>query len=292
VYKGADSARNRAGKNIPQTDGLNCAAMQTDSTQHRSRPVLLCLGGHDPVGGAGIQADIETIAALGGHAATVVTCLTVQDSRNVRRLEAVSSAMLREQAEAVLGDMAVAAVKIGLIGSAALVPVIAELLRRHPDLPVVLDPVLAAGGGTELAGADLLAAIREQLLPRTTLITPNLAEAQRLTGATEPDACADALLAAGCQAVLLTGADSAGDAPEVLNRLYRPGQRTEHWHWPRLPHSYHGSGCTLAAACACLLAQGLALTEAAAQAQAFTDAALRAGWRPGHGQHLPWRRSP
>jgi hydroxymethylpyrimidine/phosphomethylpyrimidine kinase len=90
--------------------------------------------------------------------------------------------------------------------------------------------------------------------------------------------------------VLLTGADSAGDAPQVTNRLYRTGCRTEQWHWPRLPHSYHGSGCTLAAASACLLARGLDLVTATGDAQRYTDAALRAGWRPGHGQHLPWRR--
>lgn len=254
------------------------------------RPVVLCLGGHDPVGGAGIQADIETIAALGGHAATAITCLTVQDSRNVHGLHPVEPELLRDQAETVLGDMRVAAIKIGLIGDAALVPVLAALIRRHPDLPVVLDPVLAAGGGRDLAGTALQHAMLTELLPLTSLITPNLAEAQRLSNKQAADDCAAALLATGCEAVLLTGADSAGDAPEVVNRLYRPAQRIERWHWPLLPHSYHGSGCTLAAACACLLAQGRELVDAVTEAQRFTDAALHAGWRPGHGQHLPWRR--
>lgn len=267
-------------------------AMQTPPEPTPSRPVVLCLGGHDPVGGAGIQADIETVAALGGHAATAITCLTVQDSRDVHRLTPVAPDLLRAQAEAVLGDMAVAAVKIGLIGDAALVPAIAALLRRHPELPVVLDPVLAAGGGAELATDDLLRAIRDDLLPLTTLATPNLAEARRLSGHDDADDCATALLAAGCGAVLLTGADSAGDAPEVINRLYRTGLAEERWHWQRLPHSYHGSGCTLASACACLLGHGRELADAAAEAQRFTDSALRAGWRPGKGQHLPWRRSP
>lgn len=255
------------------------------------RPVLLSLGGHDPVGGAGIQADIETIAALQGHAATAITCLTVQDSRNVRRLQPMSAALLRDQAQAVFTDMSVAAIKIGLIGDVALIPVIAQLLADHPDIPVILDPVLAAGGGTELASKALERALLRDLLPHTTLITPNLAEAQRLTGETTADACALALLAAGCLAVLLTGADSAGDATEVTNRLYLPNTPAQQWQWPRLPHSYHGSGCTLAAACACLLAHGRTLPDAAAQAQAFTDAALRAGWRPGQEQHLPWRRA-
>lgn len=254
------------------------------------RPVVLCLGGHDPVGGAGIQADIETIAALGGHAATAVTCLTVQDSRNVRQLQPVAPALLQAQAEAVLGDMRVMAIKVGLIGDAALVPVLAALMQRHADLPVVLDPVLAAGGGRDLAGEALQEAIRARLLPLTALLTPNLAEAQRLSGERDADACAAVLLAHGCHAVLLTGADSAAGAPQVTNRLYRAGCRTEQWHWPRLSHSYHGSGCTLAAACACLLAKGNSLVDAVAGAQRYTDTALHAGWRPGHGQHLPWRR--
>jgi len=266
--------------------------MQTRPSPDPSRPVLLCLGGHDPVGGAGIQADIETIAALGGHTASAITCLTVQDSRNVRALHPVAARLFRDQAEAVLGDMAVAAIKIGLIGDAALVPVIAELLRRHPDVPVVLDPVLAAGGGSNLARDDLLAAIRAQLLPLTDLLTPNLAEARRLTGLDTADDCAAALQAAGARCVLLTGTDEVEDELQVINRLYCPDGKNEHWHWPRLPHSYHGSGCTLASACAALLAHGLDMFDAVAQAQDFTYQSLQAGWRPGHGQHLPWRRSP
>lgn len=254
------------------------------------RPVVLCLGGHDPVGGAGIQADIETVAALGGHAVTALTCLTVQDSRDVRTLHPVTAALFRDQAEAVLGDMAVSAIKIGLIGDDALVPAIAELLRRHPDIPVVLDPVLAAGGGAALAKDALVAAVSGQLLPLTELITPNLAEARRLSGQHSPDACATALLAEGAAAVLLTGTDEVEDEQQVINRLYRPGQPDQHWHWPRLPHSYHGSGCTLASACATQLALGHALFDAVAEAQAFTHRALHDGWRPGHGQHLPWRR--
>jgi hydroxymethylpyrimidine/phosphomethylpyrimidine kinase len=257
----------------------------------KQRPVVLCLGGHDPVGGAGIQADIETVAALGGHAATAITCLTVQDSGDVRGLHPVVPELLREQVEAVLGDLRVAAIKIGLIGDATLVPVLAALLRRHPDIPVVLDPVLAAGGGSDLATAGLVAAIAEQLLPLTDLLTPNLAEARRLSGQQSADDCAATLLQAGCQCVLLTGTDAREDELQVINRLYCHSREDEHWHWPRLPHGYHGSGCTLASACAVLLAHGLDVHDAVEQAQAFTHKALREGWRPGHGQHLPWRRS-
>jgi hydroxymethylpyrimidine/phosphomethylpyrimidine kinase len=257
---------------------------------HPQRPVVLCLGGHDPVGGAGIQADIETVAALGGHAATAITCLTVQDSLDVHALHPVETRIFRAQLDAVLGDMQVDIVKIGLIGDAALVPVIAEALARHPDIPVVFDPVLAAGGGSDLAKAGLITAVIEQLLPMTDLITPNLAEARRLSGQQTADDCATTLIQDGPMCVLLTGTDEVEDTLQVINRLYCDSRRQAHWHWPRLPHSYHGSGCTLASACAVLLAQGLDMHDAVAEAQAFTHQALQSGWRPGHGQHLPWRR--
>lgn len=264
--------------------------MTDASPDSQQRPIVLCLGGHDPSGGAGIQADIETIAALGCHGATVVTCLTVQDSRNVHALHPVSSALLTAQAGAVVADFPVSAIKIGLIGDASLIGAIGDLLAAHPHIPVVLDPVLAAGGGTELATAELIGAIAEQLLPLTDLITPNLAEARRLTGDQTPDDCAQTLIDLGAEGVLLTGTDVIENTDPVINRLYRPAQPPEHWRWPRLPHSYHGSGCTLAAACAANLALGLSLTDAATQAQTFTYTSLQKGWQPGHGQHLPWRR--
>lgn len=266
------------------------AAMHDATSSPPTRPIVLCLGGHDPVGGAGIQADNETLAALETHACSAITCLTVQDTRNVQRLEPVSSALFKAQAEAVFADLPVAAIKIGLIGEATFVPTIAALLAKHPTCPVIFDPVLAAGGGTNLASNRLITEIREQLLSKTTLLTPNLAEAQRLSGAQGADDCGEALLALGCQAVLLTGTDSAGDAQQVTHRLYQNGATPQTWQWPRLPHSYHGSGCTLAAACAGLIAHGHPLVDAVYQAQQFTYQALLAGWQPGQYQHLPWRR--
>jgi hydroxymethylpyrimidine/phosphomethylpyrimidine kinase len=143
-------------------------------------PVVLCFSGHDPTGGAGIQADIEAIRALGAHAATIVTALTVQDSRNVCAVTAIDSEEIRAQAELLFEDLQVAVIKIGLLGSDDNARAIAGLLHKHPEIPVVLDPVLRASGGAALADQPLIDAIVGELLPRTDLITPNLAEARHL----------------------------------------------------------------------------------------------------------------
>jgi hydroxymethylpyrimidine/phosphomethylpyrimidine kinase len=251
-----------------------------------SPPIVLSLSGHDPTGGAGIQADIETLARFGCHPATVATCLTVQDSVDVARLSPQSAADFLEQAETLLRDLKVAAIKIGLLGSAEIALVVDGLLAAYPGVPVVLDPVLAAGGGRTLAGDSLIDILRCRLLPRATVSTPNTLEARKLSGQNDPDACARTLLDLGCPAVLLTGAHE--DGPEVVNRLYRAAGVAS-WHWPRLPYSYHGSGCTLASAVAALLALGRDIEAAAAEAQQFTWQALHHGFKLGRGQHFPNR---
>lgn len=249
-------------------------------------PVVLCLSGHDPSGGAGIQADIETLAALGCHAATVITALTVQDTTNVRDILPQKPEDLRRQVELLLADMPVAVIKIGLIGSAALAETIAQLIVQYPDLPVVLDPVLAAGGGAALADEKLLQTLRQHLLPLTTVLTPNSLEARRLAGLIDLDACAQWLLDKGCRHVLITG--SHENRPEVINTLYSHSHQ-EAFRWQRLPHEYHGSGCTLAAAVAAYLARGVNPLTAAREAQRYTWHALEAGFQPGQGQYLPRR---
>ncbi len=259
----------------------------TSSLPHTAAAVTLAIGGHDPCGGAGIQADSETISALGGHAASAITCLTVQDTRNVQQLIPVDPQVVTAQAEAVLDDLPVRAIKIGLIGSTPVARALAELLKRHPGIPVVLDPVLAAGGGRALAGDTLQQLLLQELLPLTTLLTPNSMEARTLAGAHDLNHCAERLLQHGCAHLLITGAHEAGG--EVTNRLYRPGGAVDHWRWPRLPGEYHGSGCTLAAAIAALLARGAPLLEAAYQAQDFTWRSLAGAHRPGRGQALPHR---
>jgi hydroxymethylpyrimidine/phosphomethylpyrimidine kinase len=250
-------------------------------------PVVLSLSGHDPTGGAGIAADIETLGRLGCYPCTVVTALTVQDTSNVVRLLPQQPADFLEQARTVLRDLPVAAVKIGLLGSAELAGAVAELLLGEAaGLPVVLDPILAAGGGRNLSNEDLIQAIRERLLPLATVATPNIPEARRLAGLEDADSAARALLALGCPNVLLTGAHA--DAAEVVNRLYSAAG-VEALAWPRLPGDYHGSGCTLAAAVAAGLAQRLPVGTAVAAAQEFTWNALDRAFALGGGQKLPNR---
>ncbi|WP_434111198.1 bifunctional hydroxymethylpyrimidine kinase/phosphomethylpyrimidine kinase [Methylocaldum sp. GT1TLB] len=250
-------------------------------------PVVLCLSGHDPTGGAGIQADIETVSRFGCYPCSVVTALTVQDTHNVRKILPQRSGELLEQARTVLLDLPVDAVKIGLLGSVDIVYAVDELLKIAGSIPVVLDPILAAGGGTNLANEALIEALIETLIPRATVLTPNSPEARKLTGMEDLDDCARALLALGCPNVLLTGTHEGDD--EVINRLYRSSGKTT-YRWPRLPGSYHGSGCTLASAVAALLARGRDIESAASEAQDFTWQALNNGFRLGGGQLLPNRR--
>jgi hydroxymethylpyrimidine/phosphomethylpyrimidine kinase len=243
-------------------------------------PLVLSFAAADPTGGAGLQADVLTLAALGCHPLSVLTALTVQDTHGVSRMQALDARLVAEQAQCLLDELRVATFKIGVVASAANAAAIAAILAQHPRVPVVLDPVLASGRGDPLADAAVLAALREHLLPRTTVLTPNTLEARALGGVAD-------CLARGCKYVLLTGTHA--DTPEVVNTLYGAAGAVREDRWPRLPGSYHGSGCTLASAIAARLAQGDAVPEAVRAAQDFTWRALERGFRPGSGQHLPWR---
>jgi hydroxymethylpyrimidine/phosphomethylpyrimidine kinase len=255
-----------------------------------SPPVVLSFAASDPTGGAGIQADLLTLASLGCHPASVLTALTAQDTHGVEAMLAIEPAWVERQAERLLADLPVAAFKLGVLGSAQNARVVARILAARRGIPVVLDPVLASGRGDSLADGEALRAIRESLLPLTTVLTPNSIEARRLAGA-EPDAdlerCARALLNAGCRYVLVTGGHEG--TPQVVNTLYGPRGKVREDRWQRLPGSYHGSGCTLASALAAFLARGREVAEAAREAQDYTWRALAAGFRPGKGQLLPDR---
>ena len=251
-------------------------------------PVVMSFAGNDPTGGAGIQADIEAIASMGCQAAPVITALTVQDTRNVIRFEPVAATLLIEQARAVLEDMPVACFKLGMLGSVENVEAIHTLLTDYREIPVVVDPILRAGGGSELADEELIDAMTELLLPQTTVLTPNSEEARRLAPEADSlDACGQELLAAGCELVLITGTHE--NTATVDNVLYGSMRKLETFSWERLPHSYHGSGCTLASSIAGLLAQGLEPFTAIHEAQEYTWEALKNGYRVGMGQHLPNR---
>lgn len=275
------------------------------STSVTNPPVVLTFAGFDPSGGAGIQADLLTLASMGCHPLSVVTALTIQDSARVSDIDPVDARWVADQARELLEDMQVDAFKIGMIGSVENCVAIAEVVSDYPDIPLILDPVLASGGGHEFATDDLIDAINELLLPQTTILTPNSLEVRRLARALMGDAssaewedlllehCAAQLLEGGCEYVLITGTHE--NTSEVINTLYRADQDSDaivlvrQDAWPRLPGSYHGSGCTLASALAATLANGVDLTEAVRDAQEYTWNTLKWAFRPGMGQHIPDR---
>ncbi|MDO9227381.1 MAG: hydroxymethylpyrimidine/phosphomethylpyrimidine kinase [Pseudomonadota bacterium] len=268
-------------------------------------PIVLVFAGTDPTGGAGLQADILTLASLGCHPLSVVTAVTVQDTIGVDDYLPMDPEWIVDQARSVLEDMPVAAIKIGMIGSVEAVAAIAEVVSDYPDIPLVLDPVLSSGRGDPLANEELMAALIDLLLPQTTVLTPNSIEARRLAEEPEDDdeedeggeadardtsdlaVCARHLIDMGCEFVLITGAHEQG--AQVVNTLYNTRGVMDAQAWERLPGSYHGSGCTLASALAGFLALGQDVAEAAREAQAYTWQTLKHGYRPGMGQFIPDR---
>jgi len=257
-----------------------------------SLPAVLTFAASDPTSGAGLQADLLALASMGCYPLSVVTALTVQDTAGVESVLAIDPDWVADQARCVLEYMPVAAFKVGMLGSTEIVTIVAEVVSDYPDVPLVLDPVLASGRGDEFAGEDMVSAIRELLVPQSTVVTPNVMELRRLAGEDDHgDAaladCAQTLLDSGCEYVLVTGThDSTAD---VVNTLYHRSGVVRSDTWQRLPGSYHGSGCTLAAALAANLARGLDIGEAVFEAQDYTWHALARAFRPGMGQHLPDR---
>lgn len=252
-----------------------------------TRPVVLCIGGHDPSGGAGILADAEAVRAAGAFAVTVITALTDQDTCGLRRIYPQPPEQIVAHCRALIADSAPRAIKIGLIGSAAVAQALAAILDEHPSLPVILDPVLASGAGQSCADEPLLTQLRQQLIGRSTLITPNLPEARTLTARHTSADCAANLLDTGARWVLITGTHD--DTQQVTNRLYGPDSFQQDWEWPRLPGDYHGSGCTLASAIAARLALSMQMEDAVATAQDYTWKALQQGFRTGRCQLTPNR---
>ncbi|MDT3737443.1 MAG: hydroxymethylpyrimidine/phosphomethylpyrimidine kinase [Denitratisoma sp.] len=257
-------------------------------------PIVMVFAASDPSGGAGLQADIMTLSSMGCHPLSVLTALTVQDSAGVEDALAIDADWVADQARALLEDMSVSAFKVGMLGSVENIAAIAEIISDYPDIPLVLDPVLASGRGDELASEDMILALRELLLPQTTLLTPNSLEARRLAldesnDEDDPglDECARRLVGAGAEFVLITGTHE--HSAQVVNSLYGENGLIRADAWERLPGSYHGSGCTLASAIAANLANGLDIAEAVRDAQDYTWQALANGFRPGMGQYLPDR---
>ncbi len=255
-------------------------------------PIVLAFAATDPSGGAGLQADVLTLASMGCHPLCVATAITVRDTLSAEGFLALEAEWVADQARCLLEDMAVDAFKIGALGSVENVTAIAEIISDYPDVPLVLDPVHASGHGDESAADELVHAIRELLLPQATIVTPNGIEARRLAEADDADepalsVCAERLLEAGAGHVLVTGTHEP--TADIVNTLYGKSGVVRTDRWQRLPGTFHGSGCTLASAIAALLANGLDLADAVREAQEYTWQTLQRAYRPGMGLLLPDR---
>jgi hydroxymethylpyrimidine/phosphomethylpyrimidine kinase len=244
-------------------------------------PRVLSIAGSDSGGGAGIQADLKTIAALGCYGMTAITALTAQNTQGVRSIHGVPPAMIRDQIDAVMEDIGVHAVKIGMLHSPDIVRCVAEAIDRHAMQNVVLDPVMVATSGAVLIDETAKDVLVKELFARVALVTPNLDEAALLVGRPLKDeagmaAAAEALLNLGAKAVLLKGGHLPGDVVADLLAMPRHGLR-----WMRGPRiatpNTHGTGCTLSSAIACYLALGRPLMEAVELARDYVRAALEAG---------------
>ena len=259
---------------------------------HKSPPAVLSFAATDPSSGAGLQADILTLASMGCHPLSVVTAITVQNTSGVEDILPMDSDWVADQARAILEDVPVAAFKIGVLGSVGNISAIAEIVSDYPEIPLILDPVLASARGDEFANDDAILAIRELLIPQCTVITPNTPELRRLALEDDEDEIgieklAMRLIELGAEFVLVTGTHES--TPDVINTLFHEKGivRSDNWH--RLPGSYHGSGCTLASALAATIARGMDISDAVREAQEYTWQTLKFGFRPGMGQFVPDR---
>lgn len=244
-------------------------------------PIVLTIAGSDSSGGAGIQADLKTFTALGVYGASAVTALTAQNTQGVREIHPVPTQFVRAQIDAVAEDLNIAAVKIGMLATSAIISETVAAINAHNLAPVVVDPVMVSTSGDPLLEPQAIDALTKELLPVATIITPNLDEAALLLGETRAGdeqamkSQARALLRMGCNAVLLKGGHALGTeavdllaTPEGITVLSDPAITT---------NNTHGTGCTLSAALATYLALGQDLPDAASQAKAFVWKALKSG---------------
>lgn len=246
------------------------------------------LSGLDPSGGAGIQADIQAITSIGAHPLPVLTCLTVQDTRNVYGAEPVSPDLIKQQLECLAQDTPIHAIKTGALGNAEVVEVLVEFVQKHSGVPLIVDPVIKAAGGGDLADDALVTAMKDKLFARAEMITPNGIELAQLGGSDNPAEAARNLLQTGCESVLATGGHGTGI--HIINTLYNHAPAPMEWEVERVgSNEYHGTGCTLAAAIAAGRAMGLSPRAAISQAQNYVHRALLHALTVGQGQRVPDR---
>ena len=273
--------------------------METRVTPIAQTPIALTIAGSDSGGGAGIQADLKAFSALGVYGASVITAITAQNTQAVTAVEGVSLPVIAAQIDAVLSDLNVGAIKIGMLATPEIIGAVADSLKAY-DGPIVLDPVMVAKSGDALLQDDAVGALVEKLLPRAAVLTPNLPEAARLLGAAETeddDALVQqgkALLALGPAAVLMKGGHASG---AICHDHLVSASGVQQFSAKRVAtKNTHGTGCTLSSSIAAGLAKGLGVDEAVAEAHAYLAAAIRAadaltigaGHGPVHHFHRFW----
>lgn len=251
-------------------------------------PVVLCFSGADPTGGAGIQADIETLCSHGCVAASIITAATVQDTTDVISFPPMPADLIIEQARAILEDMPIAAIKIGMVGSAEIAMAIHSIIMDYEHIPVIYDPVFSTETDGSLSTDELVDTVRTLILPVTKVLTPNIHEVHALApGSDTPNAAAIGLLESDVEYILLTG--THGNTPDIVHTLFSNNRELEKFHNERLPHKYHGSGCTLASSIAAQIALGQEVLGAVRKGLEYTHKTLVNAHRIGMGQYHPNR---
>jgi hydroxymethylpyrimidine/phosphomethylpyrimidine kinase len=269
--------------------------------QNQTSPLILSFGATDPVGAIGIQADLASFAAMGCHGLTVVTALLIADTARIEDVQVIDADWVADQARVVLEDMPVAAFKVGAMGSIENVSVIAEIVSDYPDVPLILDPFLSAMPDQGQDGEDMLVAVRELLIPQTTLFQISAVELARFAETWREPSTNDTMMVdamriieMGCEYLLVTG--TQGDVHEVTNTLFDESGMLRRDSRQRLAGSFSGAGSTLSATIAAMLANGVEAPEAVFEAQEFTHAALSNAHRLGMGKLTPdryfWAREP
>jgi len=269
--------------------------------QNQTSPLILTFGAADPIGAFGIQADLASFAAMGCHGLSVITSILIADTARVEDVQVVDADWVADQARVVLEDMPVAAFKVGTLGSIETVSVVAEIVSDYPDVPLILDPFISAMPDQGQEGEDMLLAIRELLVPQSTLLLASAVELSRFAETWREPSSEDALVVdamriidMGCEYLFVTG--TPGDMHEVANTLFDESGVLRRDTWQRLPGSFSGAGSTLSATIAAMLANGVDAPEAVLEAQEFTHAALANAHRLGMGKLTPdryfWAKEP
>nr|WP_221197067.1 MULTISPECIES: hydroxymethylpyrimidine/phosphomethylpyrimidine kinase [unclassified Herbaspirillum] len=254
----------------------------------------MTFGAADPVGATGVQADLATFAAMGCHGLSIITSILVSDTARIEDVQIIDVDWMADQARVILEDMPVAAFKVGVVGSIENVSAIAEIVSDYPDIPLILDPFITAMPNQEGDDDDNLIAVRELLIPQTTLMLASAVELNRLAETWREPVLADTLqldamriIEMGCEYLFVTG--TPADGHEVANSLFNESGLLRRDAWQRLPGSFTGAGTTLSAAICAMLANGLEIPEAVSEAQEFTLAALAHAQRLGMGKLIPDR---